>query len=235
MLATDVKPRVYGFAFEVGAKNAHFARPDTGFDSTSYPVPTESAARGIIDAILRIPGVQANVDAIALVNPPRYMRYDFNSFAVCRKDDNCKKGNAVQNRWNVLYDCRFQIYGHFRCDFIDGKNNRAHAAQDQLMRLVKQGRFKQRPCMGISDFPIEYIGLATSDVSPHNELIPSYSCVRYNEDGKPYFHTSQNVMIENGLLNLHSNSYATVKNNQVVFQFDDSVPFTYRIHRWARK
>ena len=55
----------YTVRIEVAGLLAMFARPDTGGTPTSYPAPTWSAAKGILESIAFLSGGQAWLQVIA--------------------------------------------------------------------------------------------------------------------------------------------------------------------------
>ncbi len=61
----------YPIIVEVAAELGMFARPDTGSEPFSYPLPTATAARGMIESILRILGTEIKIIAIGTCNTPQ--------------------------------------------------------------------------------------------------------------------------------------------------------------------
>ena len=56
-----MKKKMYPIEMEVESKFGMFRRPDTGSDGTSYPAPTFSAAKGMMERPIKTFGTRATL------------------------------------------------------------------------------------------------------------------------------------------------------------------------------
>lgn len=71
---------------------ACFTRPEMKVERVSYPVPTPSAARGILESIFRRPQFKWRVEEIRVLNPIRY-------FSILRNEVNSKASHRSASSW----------------------------------------------------------------------------------------------------------------------------------------
>jgi CRISPR-associated protein Cas5d len=109
-VAESWKPRTvhrmsnYSVQIEIAGPLAMFARPDTGGTPTSYPAPTWSAAKGILESIAFLSSGEATLHPnrieVCRLKGTRGGAVEFQSYATnyggpLRKDLNIKNGTAM--------------------------------------------------------------------------------------------------------------------------------------------
>lgn len=204
----------YVVALEVSGPLAMFARPDTGATPTSYPAPTWSAAKGLLEAIARLS------DGRAWLHPTQveicrkqdtqggavaYQRYATNYRGPLRKEQNIRSGTGMQVFANVLSNVCYRIHADIRgVKSKDGENPR-HYLQDLFMRRLRQGHCHRTPALGLSEFTCDYWGPFRPDWQVDDALsleVPSMLTSVWNrpQDGGYAPRFARNVRIDKGVL-----------------------------------
>lgn len=186
-LAKSGSASQYPVALEVVGPLAMFARPDTGSTPISYPVPTYSAAKGIFEAIARVPQVYIRPIKVEICSPVRYEKYVTNYGGPLRKSDQVNAGNNYQLIATVLVDVHFRLHA----ELIVKQSTRGKARQEKRRRWGKnwgamfKHRFEERlaagqtfytPCLGWKEFVPTYFGPLKPDTRPDasvNMVLPS--------------------------------------------------------------
>jgi CRISPR-associated protein Cas5d len=163
-----------------------FARPDSGAAPTSYPAPTWSAAKGILESIAFLSGGEAWLHPTRLEvcrrigsvgGEIRFQRYATNYGGPLRKEQNIRQGSGMQVFATVLANVCYRIYGECRGGPARGGVNARHHLQDLFTRRLKQGRCHRTPALGWAEFTCDYWGAARPDLwevdSALNLEIPS--------------------------------------------------------------
>lgn len=157
----------YSVSLEVAGPLAMFARPDTGGTPTSYPAPTWSIAKGILEAIAYLPGGDAwfHPTSVAICKPRglpgghiAYQRYTTNYGGPNRHQTNVQKGASMQIFANVLANTCYRIEAEVRGPGARTGRNPRHHLQDLFNRRLRQGRCFRTPCLGWSEFTCDYWG-----------------------------------------------------------------------------
>ncbi|MCK4342700.1 MAG: CRISPR-associated protein Cas5 [Phycisphaerae bacterium] len=213
----------YEVKLEIAGPFAMFARPDTGGTPTSYPVPTWSACKGILESIARLADGEAwlrpaYVEVCRHVGEPggevRFQRYTTNYGGPLRKSNQLRAGASFQFFATVLVDVCYRLHavveGLDRAP-RDGSNPRHHL-QDLFNRRLKQGRCHRTPCLGWSEFTAAYWGpfrdkaengsIATERDDALDLVIPSmlHSVFDNPTDGTYAPRFVQDVRVEKGVL-----------------------------------
>lgn len=149
---------MYAVSFEISGPLAMFARPDTGSCPVSYPVPTRSAAKGMFDAVARLPGgrdaPQIIPQRVEVCSEIRYERYVTNYGGPLRTRDAVNAGNNYQLIATVLSDVCYRLYG-----VVDGGTPRSrHQLQSMFERRLENGQSYYTPCLGWKEFAPNYFG-----------------------------------------------------------------------------
>lgn len=148
-------------AVKVWAPWACFTRPEMKVERVSYPVPTASAARGILEAIFWKPQFAWQVRAVHVLRPIRYasiLRNEVKSKISLRSvkgwvqdDEHFFIGEDRTQRHTlalrkVAYIIKAQVQVAEECD--------AHPAKfrDQFRRRVQRGQCYMRPYLGCREF-----------------------------------------------------------------------------------
>lgn len=157
---------------EVAGPLAMFARPDTGGTPTSYPLPTWSAAKGVLESIAFLSDGAAwicptKVEICRRVGEPgghvRFQRYTTNYGGPLRKVSLFTKGSApggssMQFFATVLSEVCYRLYGVCVGPRSNGGVNARHYLRDLFNRRLRQGRCFRTPCLGWSEFTCSYWG-----------------------------------------------------------------------------
>ena len=160
-MITDYPPlevRVWG-------EFACFTRPEMKVERVSYPVPTPSAARGILEAIFWKPQFKWRIQEIWVLNPIRY-------FSIQRNEVNSKASRRSAARWEkhgghyiadedrtprhtlALRNVDYVIRAHV--DLQPGVSDHPAKYRDQFRRRVSKGRCFSRPYLGCREFAARF-------------------------------------------------------------------------------
>jgi CRISPR-associated protein Cas5d len=156
----------YSVILEVAGPLAMFARPDTGGTPISYPGPTRSAARGILEAIAYVGGPASYhptcVEVCRRVGTPggavRYQSFVTNYKGPLRKSDIIREGAPMQLWSTVVVDVCYRIYADIHGETSKGGDNWPHHLQSLFVRRLRQGRCYRTPCLGLSELTCTYWG-----------------------------------------------------------------------------
>jgi CRISPR-associated protein Cas5d len=157
----------YSIELEVSGPLAMFARPDTGGSPTSYPAPTWSAAKGLLESIAFFSGGEAwlhpsKVEVCRRVGSEggaiSYQRYATNYGGPLRKELNVRNGTGMQIFSTVLANVCYRLYAEVQGARGEPGRNPRHHLQEIFERRVKQGRCHKTPALGWSEFTCDYWG-----------------------------------------------------------------------------
>ncbi len=191
---------------------ACFTRPEMKVERVTYPVPTPSAARGILEAIFWKPEFKWRVREIWVLSPIHYysvLRNEVNSKANQRSAAGwAKRGGGykatadrAQRHTLALYKVDYLI----RADIELAPHVDAHPLKyiEQFRRRVRKGQCFHRPYLGNREFAAHFAE------STGNEQPIAYSIklgrmlydLDYKSDGRgtPYFFTAE---LTNGVLHV---------------------------------
>ena len=146
---------------------ACFTRPEMKVERVSYPVPTPSAARGVLEAIFWKPEFSWRIAKIAVLRPIRY-------FSIVRNEINDKQsffgaqkwgkkgGNYVVERYGsraqrhtvALRDVDYIISA--RLVVRPGVQDDAAKFRDQFWRRIHRGQCFARPYLGCREFSASF-------------------------------------------------------------------------------
>ena len=155
----------YPIQIEVSGQTALWTRPDTGDAISSYPAPTRSAAKGLIEAVLFLPSAIVVPTAVEICKPLRFHTYTTNSRGPLRKSGTPN----FQLIATVLIDVCYRIHAHVvnydgEADRVSESvrpwlgTNCAHAYQDMFGKRLKRGQLGRMPCLGWQEFFPDYVG-----------------------------------------------------------------------------
>lgn len=199
-------------AVRVWGDFACFTRPEMKVERVSYPLPTPSAARGILEAIFWKPEITWQIEEIWVLNPIRY-------FSILRNEVNSRASERVAAAWERAgggYDVsgdRAQRHTLalrgvdyvIRAQIILRPEVEADAAKfrDQFRRRVDQGRCFATPYLGCREFSASFRNPDGSEkpLDLTDEVGPMLLDLDYDTDGfgqgKPRFF---NARLEHGVL-----------------------------------
>jgi len=180
---------------EVEGRFAMFTNPSTGSAPTSFPFPTPTALKGLVETICYVPQVIFRVTELHVCKPVEYAEFGFNStVSHLKKDehiskDNLTDGNTLQRRLTVLRDVVYHVFGYFenlsefeirniRIPEKYSRTNHAHAVQEIFNRRLKRGSYTHPPFLGNKKFSCSYSGP-----------------IRRNEEGKQLYSPCPDVNV----------------------------------------
>lgn len=189
---------------------ACFTRPEMKVERVTYPVPTPSAARGILEAIFWKPEFTWRVEEIWVLNPINYfsiLRNEVNSKASRRAAKGWQKrgggfvatADRAQRHTLALRDVDYIVRA--RMELASHTNAHPAKFRDQFRRRVRKGRCFSRPYLGCREFAARFAA-PTGDEQPINQTM-SLGRILYDLDyeddgrGTPTFFSAQ---LENGVL-----------------------------------
>jgi CRISPR-associated protein Cas5d len=204
----------YVISLEVSGPLAMYARPDTGGSSTSYPAPTWSAAKGLLESIAYLSHGEAwfhptRIDICRPANAAggiiHFQRYAFNYGGPLRKDTNVRNGTGMQVFATAVANPCYRIHAEIRGAQGKDARNPRHYLQELFERRLRQGRCYKTPALGWSEFTCDYWGPFRPDWVVDEALnidIPSMLTSAWDrpQDGAYESRFAQGVRIERGVL-----------------------------------
>lgn len=161
------------FGFEIEGDFGLFTAPDSGGFKTSYPAPTYSAIKGIIESISFDPDVEVVPLKVYICRPPVFMKMGYNGTHIYnRKESSIKEGNASQIEQVVLCRPLYQIEAHL-LNRSRSKINKAHAFQNRFQKRIRRGQSFAPVFLGVSQFAATYVG----PFRPETKVCESYTTV----------------------------------------------------------
>lgn len=204
----------YPVAIEVSGPLAIWARPDTAGAPTSYPAPTWSAAKGLLESIAFLASGEAWLHPTRVEicrrnsttgGEIRFQRYATNYGGPLRKEQSVRNGTTMQFFATVLADVCYRIHAEVRGKpAANGKNPRHHL-QEMFMWRAKRGKAFRTPALGWREFTCDYWGAFRDDWIVDDALnleIPSMLDRVWDREVRGRFVSQfrQNVRIEKGVL-----------------------------------
>nr|MDT0663468.1 type I-C CRISPR-associated protein Cas5c [Micromonospora sp. DSM 115978] len=147
---------------QVWGEAALFSRPELKVERVSYPVPTPSAAVGVLEAIFWKPEIRYQIVAIEVLKPIRQFTIRRNETSDVAPLAEAIKGSrrvdtvAHRDQRNAvcLRDVAYRIHAHIETKRHADKP--AAAYRDQFRRRVRRGACYQRPYLGTREFSAEF-------------------------------------------------------------------------------
>lgn len=152
-----------GIRMLVSGDRACFKRPEFAHDLISYDVITPSAARGLLDAIHRDPGLRWVIDEIRVLRP---IRFTWMALAEVETGDPAGPlpvriaGPADRRIASVLSDVEYLLTAH--AEPVGG----AEDVEALFWRAVATGRVFRPLFLGFRGFPAEIEPLEEDELSP---------------------------------------------------------------------
>jgi len=209
----------YSIQMEIAGTTAMWTRPDTGDCPVSYPVPTYSAVKGIVESILWGPAVQIVPTKVEICGPLQYHNYQTNYGGPLRKPGIVKSGGGFQLLATVLLDVCYRIYAEVSSipKEMKGRIPKAaqkwdhnttapgHAYQDIFNRRLRRGQCFSIPFLGWKEFGPSYFGPFREGSAVQENISMVLPSMLREVFPKGYasdvcFLFDQNVAIENGVL-----------------------------------
>jgi len=167
--------------FEVSGPFACWTRPDLKVERVSYPVPTPSGARGVVEAVFWKPEVSVVIRRIEVLSPVCWTRITRNEVTNIITDDWLAKAQANpghrfdaaeerdQRSTLLLRDVRYRI--HFQYVMRPHADGPVAKYRDQFRRRVERGACYQQPFLGTREFSAAF-GPATDGKAQPLDLEP---------------------------------------------------------------
>jgi len=191
---------------------ACFTRPEMKVERVSYPVPTPSAARGILEAIFWRPQFKWRIQQIRVLNPIRYvsiLRNEVNAKASYRSASNWEgqeghffaPQNRAQRHTLALREVDYVIRA--RIELQPGVDDHPAKYRDQFRRRVRDGRCFSRPYLGCREFAARFAEPSGHEQPIHrsDDIGRMLYDLDYRDDGRgvPYFFQGR---LEEGVLHV---------------------------------
>ena len=147
-----------------------FTMPENKIERFSYPVPTVTACRGILEAVYWHPQITWQIHGVQMLNKIQYHNFATNELESIKiKKDSPYIVDVRQQRSNaVLYKPKFNIIASMR--YMPGYDiSHVKKGLGIFERRLKNGDYHSRPFLGMSDYPA-YIDFA-DDTKPHESLL----------------------------------------------------------------
>ena len=190
---------------------ACFTRPEHKVERVSYTVPTPSAARGILEAILWKPEFSWRVREIHVLKPIRYfsiLRNEVQSKMSPRRDaplyaDEDRTQRYTLGLRDVAYVIRADMALRPHCTDDPAKY------RDQFRRRVERGQCFHRPALGCREFAADFGEPGPGDRAIEESLDLGLMLfdVRYRNDGGPQEPRFFEAALERGVLHVPQHLY----------------------------
>jgi len=208
----------HSIRLKISGEFACFTRPEAKVERTSYPMPTPSAARNILDCICWKPEMRWVVTSISLLKPIHYI-------SVRRNEVQSKLSPMAVKRWMgdpssyqplaagagantegtprntlMLRDVSYVIHA-YPVVFDKGGDNTPQKYSAIFKRRAEKGQCFQQPALGCREFAARFEMAPETDIPlPVSEdLGPMlYDVVFRPEGNHPVFFSAR---LENGIMN----------------------------------
>lgn len=207
----------YKISLEIAGPFAMWSRPDTGATPTSYPIPTWSAAKGILESVAFFSDAKAWIrpTKVEICKPKgatggviSFQRYTNNYRGPLKKKN---KAN-FQFSSLILTDVCYRIYAVIENgsgEHLQHGNNPCHSLEAIFKRRLKKGQCYKTPSLGWNEFVASYWGNFRKDETEVDtdiniDLVSVLSQVFDKAvQGKyqPRFHQGAATLIKNGEFN----------------------------------
>lgn len=181
---------------------ACFSRPEFKAERVSYPIPTPSAVRGILEAILWKPAIRWNVESIQLlgeIQTIQFRRNEVNSRASDRRANQVAKSGEAWNYYadedrtqrntvalkNVDYavTARMELTGRM------GPDDSLSKFEQMFARRLSKGQCVTPPVLGCREFPaiVEAYEGTPEPVKRDEDFGWMLHDIRFGEENRPVF------------------------------------------------
>lgn len=161
----------YGIRLKVWGDYGCFTRPEMKVERVSYDVMTPSAARGILEAIHWKPAIRWVIDAIHVLETPRFQsirrnevgskvpagkvksamkRGDLEGLQLLVDEDRQQRASTVLVRPAYAIEAHFELTPHADAEDNEGKH------LDIFNRRARRGQCFHQPCLGTREFAASF-------------------------------------------------------------------------------
>jgi CRISPR-associated protein Cas5d len=154
------------YSIRLRGELACFARPELKTERVSYPIPTPSALRGVLEAILWKPAVRWSVDEIYLLRPIRYLQFRRNEVNGRASDRTANAARKTGDAWNyyaeedraqrntiALRDVDYAVTAHMELTARRGAEDSVRKFEEMFERRLEKGQYVTPPVFGCREFP----------------------------------------------------------------------------------
>lgn len=161
---------------------ACFTRPEMKVERMSYPVPTPSATRGILEAILYKPQFRWHVHRIAVLRPIKFLSFRRNELKSVANSRNPEpilaEDDRTQRNTLALRDVDYVIEASMGLNRLANQHRQKPRAPDEprgddtlskyygmFRRRAEKGQCFTQPCLGCREFPANFESAQPSDMA----------------------------------------------------------------------
>ncbi|MFO8008480.1 MAG: type I-C CRISPR-associated protein Cas5c [Candidatus Brocadiia bacterium] len=201
-------------AVKVWGDYACFTRPEMKVERVTYPVPTPSAARGILEAIFWKPQFAWQVRSIEVLRPIRRISLLRNevkrkvALSTAKKPGNryFADDDRTQRHTLALRDVAYVI----RADMAVVEDEHPAKYRDQFRRRVARGQCFHRPYLGCREFTAHFAEPDGTEqpIDLAEDLGRMLFDMRYGGDGDRIEPVFFNARIEHGVITVPQEHYA---------------------------
>jgi CRISPR-associated protein Cas5d len=182
---TEMKPeRSRTMKVRVRGPMALFTRPEFKTERVSYDVPTPSAMRGVVDAILWKPGIKSHIEKIQVLNLIKtiaFRRNEVYSKAILPSNKTVQDGGdhppfyandrRVQRNTLALRDVDYVIEFSFTMTDKAGSGDNIRKFEDMFERRITNGQCYRQPFLGCREFDAEFMPVDENTPQPIQETM----------------------------------------------------------------
>lgn len=171
----------YGIRLKVWGNHACFTRPEMKVERVSYDVMTPSAARGILEAIHWKPAIRWIIDAIHVLEVPRFQsirrnevggkvpagkvksamkRGDLEGLQLLVDEDRQQRASTVLVAPVYVIEAHFELTAKADAEDNEGKH------LDIFNRRAKRGQCFHQPCLGTREFAASFELIEPGELTP---------------------------------------------------------------------
>lgn len=174
-----------GVRLHVWGDHALYTRPEMKVERVSYDVPTPSAARGLLEAILWKPQMRWVIDRIHVLKPIRFQSFRRNEVGAKISSVTAERAmragttaglglvveeNRQQRAATLLVNVAYVIEAHFELTAKAGPDDTPAKYLSMFNRRAKAGQCFHRPCLGTREFPADFELLPEGAPIPESTL-----------------------------------------------------------------
>lgn len=198
---------------DLWGKYACFCPPYAKVDRMSYPVPTPSAIRGILDSIYCKPlEFFWQVRKIEIMKPVRYetcRRNEVNKVMSCRTRkidtiDISDSANRAMRTTSFLFDVRYRVTA--RIMPRPGWEHCRTSLEDQATRRIRKGQCFRQPYFGIREFTCHFAPADMSAEPVHMDaaygLMPYDMFAPWTGPGSPFQLSLFDCVVKDGVIDV---------------------------------
>ena len=140
---------------KVWGEYALFIRPDLSVERVTYPLPTPSAARGVLEAILWKPAIRWSIHSIAVLSRiawTSFRRNEVNDRASPKVLDFFADERRAQRNTVALRDVDYVIGASFEMTERAGPEDNLRKFEEMFERRLEKGQQFQAPYLGCREF-----------------------------------------------------------------------------------